>query len=396
MAAGTACFYLANLVFGKWLSPEAYGHFGLVLSVPALAYSFGLLGTEQVLLRHARPEGRMIRLPASLGRAEWIAGAATTLLLAVFFASKYALPGWSFGRTLFGYGMLAASTTWLLHEVSLLRLARRFDLAQWGAQGWRMLLPLFGLLLAWRIWMTAGRAAAAVMIAVPLSAMLAALLLRRSALKSLRDPKGLSSRGVWTEALLFSSSLLSISLLAQMDRLILAKTRSVETAGVYIFLLVIATGPFSLIQSYMGFTLLPKLRHREAGESRGGILSRAYLETGGLALLATGASLALYFLLVRRHYDAAYHRDGIFLFLILLGWVRAFYGVVSARLSASAKVGILGLSAFYGWMISLLALPTAWWIGGRSLASMTGVVLVFWAFRGLAWWRLALRAEAMA
>ena len=394
MAGGTGCFYLANLIFAKMLSPESYGYFGLLLSLPALAFSFGLLGTEQVLLRHGRLDGNTIRCPAALGRAEWLAGSITTILLAIFFASKYRLPEWSLGTSLLAYGSLAALTTWLLHEVSYLRLARRFDLAQWGAQGWRIILPMLGLFLMWRGRASEGLVQAALIIAIALSVLLSFLLRRSVGLKPRPDAEGMEARGIWIEAFLFSSSLLSLSLLAQMDRLILARTLDVRSAGVYIFLLVIATGPFSLIQSYMGFTLLPKLRHRLEDESRRQILRHAYYETGGLSVLATGASIALYFFLVRRFYDPAYQRDGIFLLLLSLGWIRAFYGILSARLSASAKVKILGRSAAYGWFLSIFALLTAWWIGGKGLSSMAVVVVGFWGLRGLAWWRLALRAEA--
>lgn len=394
MAAGTVGLYLANLVFAKLLSPEAYGHFGLVLSLPALAYSFGLFGAEQVLLRHGRPEGARLRLPGSLGRVELAAGLASTLLLAAFFAWKYRLPGWGAAESMIGYSLLAGGSAALLHEVSVLRLARSFGMSQLGAQGWRIALPATALLLAWRGASSAGWAGGALMVLIPASGLLAFILRRTAGIELLRDEGGLGARAVWTEAFLFSSSLLSLSLLAQMDRLVLAKSLSVESAGVYVFLLVISTGPFTLIQSYMGFTLLPKLRHREDGESRAGILRRAGLETAALSVLATGASLALYYLLVRRHYDAAYRRDAVFLVLLALGWIRAYYGIVSARLSAAARLDLLGRSAAYGWILSGLAIPAAWWIGGRGLAAMSLLVLVLWTLRALAWWRLALRAEA--
>ncbi|MDP7022599.1 MAG: oligosaccharide flippase family protein [Candidatus Krumholzibacteria bacterium] len=396
MAMGTVGLYLANLIFAKTLSPEAYGYFGLILVLPALAYSFGLLGTEQVLLRHGHPDGELVSFPAGLRRAEIQSGLLSSALLALFFAWKYPVPQWGILNSLLAYSLLAASSAWLLHQVSVLRLARRYDSAQWASQSWRILLPFAGLLMAWRNWTSPPHIVLAVLVSLLVSLFLSRLLTRLSGLGIELKREAVPFAGIWKESFYFSSSLLSLSLLAQMDRLILARTLGVESAGVYIFLFVVASGPFSLIQSYMGFTLLPKLRHRLAGESRNSILQRASLEAGLLAVLATACSLVLYLYLVKRSYDMVYHRDSLFALLLGLGWVRAFYGVLSARLSASASTKDLSSAAVYGWVLSLVALLAAVLWGGKSLLAMATLVPIAWLIRTFAWWRLARRAEESA
>lgn len=396
MALGAAAFYAGNLWLGKLLSPESYGHFGIFLSIITLAYSFGLLGVEQVLLRHGRPIGGAVELPVGQRRAEAMAWFAATLLLTFFFTWKYAVAGISTIGTFLGFATLAGATSLLLRQVSYQRLCRQFDLAQWSAQFWRLLLPLLAALVWLKGWDRPADLLAMLAVSMLLALVLAAALSRWRLPPRLNAGEGISGRGIAGEAFLFSSSLISVSLLAQLDRLILAKSLGYADVGVYVFLLALATGPFALVQSYMGFTLLPKLRHRRPEESAKGMLRRAYLETLLLAVLGSAASLLLYFFLVRRHFDPLYSNTRLFFILLGLGWIRAFYGVVSARLSAVADLRHLASAAVWGWGISLGAIPLAWFLGGNQLVDMAVIVCVFWLARIYAWTRLARSAEARA
>jgi len=396
MALGAGAFYGANLILGRVLTPESFGHFAVHLSALALAYSFGLLGVEQVLLRHGKPEANGIQIPHSLRIAESFAWPVSMVLLSAFFTWKYPTGGMPFWADFVAYALITSSTALLLKEVSYQRLAKQFDLAQWGAQGWRIIL----LAVAGLVWLfDLGKPEQLIFLLA--ASVIASLLLSKS-ISHFKLPDllpqhgGIEGRPMMTEAFLFSSSLVSISLLAQMDRLMIAKSLSFEEAGSYVFLLALSMGPFALIQSYMGFTLLPKLRHRSKEESHSTLLRTAYLETMILGLVATIAVLALYFLLVRRHYNSFYHDPGLVVTFLALGWIKAFYGVASARLSAIAKLRHLASATVWGWGITLAALPCAWFLGGGRKIDMAVVVGLFWLMRTMAWLRLARKTEKEA
>ena len=245
-AMGGAAFALANLLLARHLSTQDFGHFSLILSITLLSIPLGPMGLDSVALRH-RP-GPQIKL---LGGA-LIFGAIGAILVAALAAKIYALDS----RILLVLGIAIMAGSLARMSASIFQSVERFKAALLLMQAQNITL----IIAAVAAGIFTGISSDAVFSLYAVQWVIVAmigwyLLLFRSKIPTLP-----SWKIPWPEIPALFGYLVTHNLSTQVDKLLIPKLMDIETLATFGVLSPLVMAPFKMLQSGVGYTLVPRLK----------------------------------------------------------------------------------------------------------------------------------------
>jgi O-antigen/teichoic acid export membrane protein len=306
----------SSMLLTRLLSPRDFGIVGIINSIFFAVFMVTDLGFEAFLVRHARTEERRFRdvvwtIHASRGLALFIAVAVASPLIA-----------WAFNKPVIALPLAVASVGFFIHGVTSLSImtalrrdkARELSLLDFGLQVFAI---ATGLLLAWW-WRNAWSLIAAMVLQDILRAILSYALFPDAAHRPARD------RAISREFLMFSrmvlvSSMLTL-LIAQSDKIVLARLFTLDQFGLYAIAISIASAPVAFVQSYVRRIAFPV--YAQAAREAPTQLSTVYYGVRRLpsALYAFGCGglIGSAPLIVALLYDPRYAAASTFISLLMI------------------------------------------------------------------------------
>ena len=371
--ASGAAFALANLILARQLPEEEYGLFTLVLALMVLSSTMAPVGLDLLSVR------RPLRFGTALLRrvlvAATLVGVVFGLVGAAYGLGVAAVIMVVISGTTGGAGLVAAAeyqrrhrfprSLILVHGPNLVLLLAA---AVTVAAGVRVAWPAFA-------FVTAGFALTAVAGWLPL----------------LREPAAFSGDDhvSWREALSLFGANASVTLLAQLDRLIIPHLMPLAMLATYGALSAVVGSMFRVLQRGVGYGLLPRLR------SAGSVRERRRLvlkEARTVAVLVLFGSLLLWWATpVVQHLlldDKYQFTPGLVLATIAAGLAKIVTGFSRATVTALADERELALVNISGWLSVVLAVAAA------ALGARWGLVGVIYGV-GLGWLARAVTSLAI-
>jgi O-antigen/teichoic acid export membrane protein len=180
----------------------------------------------------------------------------------------------------------------------------------------------------------------------------------------------------------------SLTLLAVIDKVLLAKAISLEEIGNYNLYYTLLCSPFVFLQNVIGYSLMPRLRRAyvEGRTVTTGVSMREKIRTAlGMAVLVVLVWLNCE-IVIRYFFAGGYHLDQLSkLLLISIGIVRLFYAFSSADLGSTAQQKELILANLAGIMILSPAIFLLFYPQHISMHTVLWSVLLMWGLRSAAW-----------
>ena len=375
--ASGAGFAIGNVLLARLLPPSEYGYLALFLSLTQLGFALGPLGMETVINRH--------HLPASdaLLRRGFATGALTGVGLA-------ALAWLVYGVTL----PLAIVLSFAVLAVTLNRMAGAlFQTRQQFGTGlfltqihnWVLLcgVPVV-------LWLQYPKALPVVLLTVSGYAVTAYVGWRK-AWRDRDDAREWPAvEPLFREGLSIVGLQLAVGLIFQLDRLLIPKLLSISDLATYSVVAAVAASPFRMLQTGVGYSLLPRLRACETAAQ----IRRLVAREAAVILLVSIAAAAIVVVLMpwitttvlAGRYEIP---ASLITAVIVVGFVRVWNSFASSSVHALGSVRHLALLNLCSWIaVGLAAL-------GAMLAQAHGLTgLVYGIGAGRA--TLALAATFIA
>jgi O-antigen/teichoic acid export membrane protein len=377
-AAGGVGFAAGNLLLARVLPQEEYGRVALFLGLVQIGIVVGPIGMDTVINRH------------HLGASSWLLSRVSLTSAAV--GVVLALVAWGF------YGFDAAlagvlALTSFSAAVNRVAGALFQSRSKFGFSLFLILIHNWIVLVSVPVVLFFRRAALIVAFTVAVGYVMMAVLGWRKGFQA-RHAAGLTSaaapaRNLWQEA--FASVGLQVALGAffQLDRLLIPHALSIRDLAVYAVVSSIAASPFRMLQSGLGFALLPRLK---AAENRAAIHRLIRHEAFVAVVVSVAAAIAVLFLtpwVLSAVLENRYAFSASLLHaLIVVGFVRVWGGLAGAVVSALGTAPQLAMLNVYGWLA--LAIATVGAFVARDFG-LTGVVYGM----GAGWLSLALAGTSI-
>lgn len=359
LTAGGFGFVLGNILLARLMLAEEYGALTLFFALTQVGLTVGPLGLEIVINRHqldAAPPLLARALPSSLA-----AGVAMSLIGAVFY---------DLGFTLCVCLALAAA------GASMTRIASAFlqSHERFGQSLLLLQLHNYVVVAGVPVLMVLGRADA-----LPVGVLVASAYAATGAIGwivgsrlparggSALPPGALSREGLATVGIG-----LAIQLLWQLERLVIPRALSVAALGSFAVIASVAASPFRMMQTGVGYTLLPGLRR---AEDKAAMKRLIYREAKAVAAVAVAAIAALLFVtpfvmdrVLSGRYDFSF---ALLAAVIAAGLFKLWSGFTSATVQAVGSSRQLAMLNFASWGGVAVGVPAA--VAGGAFG-LSGVV----------------------
>ncbi|HEU4625683.1 MAG TPA: oligosaccharide flippase family protein [Steroidobacteraceae bacterium] len=357
-AVGGVGFAAGNLLLARVLPEDEYGRVALFLALVQIGIVTGPLGMETVVNRH-----RLSAHASLLGRVSLTSACVGAVL---------ALVAWRFyglGATLAG----VLALTVIVAAVNRVGGAFFQSRSRFGFSLFLILIHNWIVLVAVPVVLFADR-----LTALPVALTVAAGYIAMATLGWFKgfvarvatggaEPHA-AARTLWYEGLAAVGLQLAVGALFQLDRLLIPRALSIRDLAVYSVVSSIAASPFRMLQTGLGFALLPRLR---ACESRTAILRLVRHEVAVVTVLSVLAAVAVLVLtpwLLGAVLDTRYSFSMTLLYaLVLVGFVRVWSGVSGAVVSALGSAQQLARLNLYGWLALIIAAAGAFAARGFGL-----------------------------
>ena len=243
---GGAAFALANLLLARHLSTQDYGHLALVLAITAFSIPLSPLGLDAIVVRHRPgPQSRLLKLSTQTGV---ISGIMIASVARVTYSIDVGF------LLLIIIAIAAGSVTRVV--ASVYQSEQRYKWSLWLIQSQNIMLILAAIGAGLFINVSVKTVFSAYAAYWVLAAILGWLSLRlRSGLKADETWKV-----PWGESPPLFGYLVTIQLVAQMDKLIIPKFLDIESLATFGVLSALVLAPFTMFQAGVGYTLIPGLR----------------------------------------------------------------------------------------------------------------------------------------
>jgi O-antigen/teichoic acid export membrane protein len=363
-ASGGVGFAAGNILLARVLPEEEYGRVALFLAITQLGITLGPLGIDTVVNRH--------RLSASgplLGRVTFTSVAIGVVLAVIAFVF------YEFGAalaTVLALTVLGAAVNRV--GGSFFQSKQKFGLSLFLIliHNWIVLCAVPVVLVADSV-LPGGPSALPAAMTIATGYVLMALLGWRKSFGMRREPTGLpESSTLLREGLAVVGVQVAVAAFFQLDRLLIPNLLSIRDLAVYSVVSAVAASPFRMLQTGLGFALLPRVR---ACTSREAIRKLVWHEVMVAAAMAGAAAVAvllvtpwLISLLLDSRYD--FHTSLLYA-LVVVGLVRVWNGISSAVVSALGSARQLVAFNACSWGSLILAAGCDWLARGSGL---TGVV----------------------
>jgi O-antigen/teichoic acid export membrane protein len=397
-ASGGIGFAAGNILLARVLPEEEYGRVALFLAITQLGITLGPLGIDTVINRH--------RLSASgslLGRVSFTSVAVGVLLAVTAFVF------YEFGAALAAILALTVLGA-AVNRVggSFFQSKQKFGLSLFLilVHNWIVLCAVPVVLIADGALPGGPSALPAAMTIAAGYVLMAALgwrksfaMRRESTVMSGRDgedrPGTPAAPTLLREGLAVVGVQVAVAAFFQLDRLLIPNLLSIRDLAVYSVVSAIAASPFRMLQTGLGFSLLPRVR---ACTSREAIRKLVRHEIGVAVAMAGAASVVvllltpwLISLLLDSRYD--FHMSLLYA-LVVVGFVRVWNGISSAVVSALSSPRQLMAFNACSWGSLILAAGCAWAARGGGLTGIVYGLGVGWLASAVAGTLIGLQAVA--
>ena len=249
MLLGSASVFLSNILFKDILSLDQYYKYSILITLISILNSFGAFGTDQVILRLSKIKNQKIKIDTKVPLIAFF-----SILISAVFAALYLNQNFNFFlNAVFFIGIILCM---LLYNI--LRLLSLFVFAQLLNNTWKISLIFFFIMclinfqnfdnlvvyLCFMVWF------------FNLLVVVFLIILK----KILFEKNMYSNKTIFGYTFYYFISLLGLSFLAQGDRLMIEAFFTKESFNNYFYLSSIFVFPFSLLQSYVGFKELVKMK----------------------------------------------------------------------------------------------------------------------------------------
>ena len=370
-ALGGAAFALANLLLARNLSMQDYGQFALILAILNLGIPLGPIGLDAAVLRHRPgPDKRLLRVSI-------VVGMLTGALIAIAARLVYSLD--VIIVSVLGVAIMAGSVTRL--SASVYQSEKRFSTSLWLIQSQNITLI--------------SAALAAGLFAAITPAVVFALFTTHWIVVAIAgwvlliyvSKIGTSDRWEipWREIPALFGYIVTVQLVAQLDKLMLPKVLDIESLATFGVLSALVFAPFKMFQAGVGFTLIPGLRTAETARDR----TRTMLHEAKTTMMVIALGIASGFFIApwvaRMFLEGKYELDNMLIgAAVFAGSARVIVMFVSSVVTALGSQAQLHLLNRGSWLALLLSVIGAWWgaqwglpgfIAGFALGSVFRVAL---------------------
>jgi len=383
MAFGSLSVFIANLFFKEILSLDQYYNYSILIVFIALMNSFGLFGLEQVLIRITKIKDGVLEISQKNIKAIGLFTILNSFLFSWILKSQYSL-----SENFFLIVLMSILVITLLFFYNLFRLNSNFVTAQIAANSWKLFL---GVTVVYT-----SLASVNIQFHQLFYGLMSALLITtvycvyltkniQIVFVDLMPLKEISKL-----AFQFFLSLLTLSFIAQSDKLIVDKFFGPEEFVNYFYLANLFLFPFSFIQSYIGFKEIVVMKKQPNYE---------LLKTSVKVFVFSVIFAFCLFLAVKTFVEIdlikinlSAHTDIILLFLVT-GIVRLVYAIYSAYFSCFATAKDVKMANVYT-IISILFLL---YIISEITLNVQAIALFLtsiWVIRLTIWMKLSFKLKS--
>lgn len=377
MLIGSASFFLSNILFKDILSLDQYYKYSILITLISILNSFGAFGTDQVILRLSKIKNQKIKIDSKVPLIAFF-----SILISAVFAALYLNQNFNFFlNAVFFIGIILCM---LLYNI--LRLLSLFVFAQLLNNTWKISLIFFFIMclinfqnfdnmviyLCFMVWF------------FNLLVVVFLIILK----KILFEKNMYSNKTIFGYTFYYFISLLGLSFLAQGDRLMIEAFFTKESFNNYFYLSSIFVFPFSLLQSYVGFKELVKMKTLKTNLRR-----LSYRVAKFSVLFSLGLLTVTYFVSSIGFLKVDYSENiAIILFFNLLGNIKMQYSIYSSFIGAKAELDVVKkVNILFVTISSVLLLCFYFYI--KSILLVLIFITILWTIRVVLWRYYSLKYE---
>jgi O-antigen/teichoic acid export membrane protein len=382
MAFGSLSVFIANLLFKEILSLEQYYNYSILIVFIALMNSFGLFGLEQVFIRITKIKEGVLEISKKNIQAIGLFTILNSFLFTWVLKSNY-----SFSENFILIAIMSILVISLLFFYNFFRLNSNFVIAQVAANSWKLYLGfavIYTSLLNVNIQFH--ELFLGLLIAL-VTTTLYCLYLAKNIRVVFVDLIPLKE--MVKLAIQFFISLLTLSFIAQSDKLIVDEFFGPEEFVNYFYLANLFLFPFSFIQSYIGFKEIVVMKKQPNYE----------LLKASIKVLVFSVIFAFCLIIAVKTFvdldlikiDLSAHSEIILLFLVT-GIIRLVYAIYSAYFSCFATSNDVKWANIYT-IISILILLYIISEIPLNVQTIALFLTSIWLIRLIIWMKLSFKLK---
>ena len=244
LVGASASFFLTNIILKDYLNAQNYGLYSIFITYISLLSSFGLLGLEQVIIRNAKIFSGKIIINKSVLIPMILSVLLVSVLGSYLFLDNYQISVTYIFLIFVTFLVILAKLIF-----NLFRLLSKFILSQVALNLWKITLFLIVLILIFienNIFLEN-------IINTIFFSLVATMFMILWLFKKIKFVSNLKIKRIFSQAILFFLSLITISLINFGDRFFIESRFGLEELGNYFFFINLFLFPFVLFQSYVGF-----------------------------------------------------------------------------------------------------------------------------------------------
>lgn len=370
---GSGSFFIGNILLKETVSPIQYGYYSLIITYFSLLYVFGLLGFEQVFLRKSECKEQRVIITQKLQiKSIVVIGLSTTILSISLF--KYLYPEIIVNKAILYIASICMIFS--LFIFNLLRLSSQFFLAQLLSNGWKIV----GLIMI--ILMYANNI---LEISLYIKLLMTVIILFFIIILSLSLKKikfSFDSQVNRKEIILygfhFLISIVSFSLITFGDRFFIQQKFGITEFGDYFYLNNFFLGPFSILQSYVGFKQIVKFKFSISAKQYYRYNKKILIFGILLGLsMVTISELLKYTKIVSFNFHA---HIPIIILLIILGIVKLLNALIISAFGARADLKSLETTNVVFIIFTIIILLFGWFLP-FNIEFVVTLFIIIWLAR---------------
>lgn len=367
MVASSACVFFANILARRSLNADDYELFSYFITIASIVISFGLLGTEQLIIRFGKAKNGQIELSRNAS-AITIVAFFISLGLAGLFVKEIFTKDLPAGLVLATSAALSST----LITYNLWRLEGAFVKAQIVSGAWRFLSFVIVFAASLGLVQDICIALTVALVIILLCNILLLLRIRRRIVLSTNDGSVIST------ALAFSFSLGIMTIIGNLDRIIAENSGIINLFSDYVYFSMIVIFPFNMIASYLGFK---EAIHFKNSFSRRVLFAKTKNVFGVVSVLFMLTTVLL--IVVREAISLSLNAWLIFGSYILV-LSKCLYSLLSAAMGSLAKSkDIWGANLTSGAAIVLILAVAASFVRIDQIIDIVWLFSVLWMARSL-------------
>lgn len=345
----TVSFFLLNVILKKNIDAQDYGKFALLLTYIALLSSFGLFGSEQLLIRQSKVNNEKKVVVTSVTISLVITCLIIQFVFPIFYHYKY-----EFNSILLGV-ILSISVTLNMLSYNILRISGRYNLAQLNNGSWKIIALFIVILFINHKNLNSYKYIELIIVVIQSVLSIVFLLFSISKLtirKISITKKQLSKEGGLL--FFFFISLLTASFISQGDRLLVFEvTKDLAYIGEYLFLGTVIIFPYNFVKSYLGFRYVVDFKQTTRPKE---LVILKLKEVSLIGILYTPIVFSLIFVLINlKIINLNFFQNHILIVFMMfaIGVISMYYSIFSSLMGTRCSLKTIRASNIY-FIVSIL------------------------------------------